>query len=51
MIVVPGGVGTRALLDDEPLLSWLRQAHETTRYTTSVCTGSMVLGGPACSRG
>ena len=44
VIVVPGGVGTRALLDDEPLLSWLRQAHETTRYTTSVCTGSMVLG-------
>ena len=44
VIVVPGGIGTRALLDDERLLSWLRQVHETSRYTTSVCTGSLVLG-------
>ncbi len=44
VVVVPGGVGTRALLEDEPLLSWLRTAHETSRYTTSVCTGSLVLG-------
>jgi putative intracellular protease/amidase len=44
VVVVPGGIGTRALLDDEPVLSWLRHAHETTRYTTSVCTGSLVLG-------
>jgi transcriptional regulator GlxA family with amidase domain len=44
VVVVPGGVGTRALLEDEPLLGWLRTAHETSRYTTSVCTGSLVLG-------
>jgi putative intracellular protease/amidase len=44
VIVVPGGIGTRALLDDEPVLSWLRTAHETSRFTTSVCTGSLVLG-------
>jgi putative intracellular protease/amidase len=44
VIVVPGGIGTRALLDDEPTLSWLRTAHETSRFTTSVCTGSLVLG-------
>jgi putative intracellular protease/amidase len=44
VVVVPGGIGTRALLDDEPVLSWLRRVHETTRYTTSVCTGSLVLG-------
>ena len=25
------------------MLEWLRAAHETTRYTTSVCTGSLVL--------
>jgi putative intracellular protease/amidase len=43
VVVVPGGIGTRALLHDEAVLSWLRQAHETTRYTTSVCTGSLVL--------
>ena len=44
VVVVPGGVGTRALLEDEPVLAWLRAAHETSRYTTSVCTGSLVLG-------
>ncbi|MGH2576214.1 MAG: DJ-1/PfpI family protein, partial [Actinomycetota bacterium] len=29
IVVVPGGFGTRALLEHEPLLSWLRQVHET----------------------
>jgi len=44
VIVFPGGVGSRPLQHDERVLGWLRQAHETTRYTTSVCTGSLVLG-------
>jgi len=44
VIVVPGGFGTRALLDDEHLLGWLRRAHEGSRYTTSVCTGALLLG-------
>ena len=44
VIVVPGGWGTRALLDDERILSWIRHAHEHTRWTTSVCTGSLLLG-------
>lgn len=43
VVVVPGGFGTRLLLEHEPLLSWLRNAHETTRWTTSVCTGSLLL--------
>ena len=43
IVVVPGGFGTRALLDHEPLLSWLREAHETSTWTTSVCTGSLLL--------
>lgn len=43
VVVVPGGVGTRALLDDAPTLEWLRSVHPTTRYTTSVCTGALVL--------
>jgi transcriptional regulator GlxA family with amidase domain len=43
VVVVPGGFGTRALLDREPLLDWLRQVHETTTWTTSVCTGSLLL--------
>ena len=44
IIVFPGGTGTRALMTDERVLDWVRTAHETTRYTTSVCTGSLVLG-------
>jgi putative intracellular protease/amidase len=44
IMVVPGGFGTRALLDDEELLGWIRSAHESTRWTTSVCTGSLLLG-------
>ena len=44
VIVFPGGVGTRALQDDERVLRWVRHAHGGSRYTTSVCTGSLVLG-------
>lgn len=43
VIVFPGGVGTRPLTEDERVLQWVRAAHATTRFTTSVCTGSIVL--------
>jgi putative intracellular protease/amidase len=43
VIVFPGGVGTRALMTDDRVLDWVRAAHEGTRFTTSVCTGSLVL--------
>jgi len=43
VLVVPGGIGTRALLEDERMLDWVRSVHETSRFTTSVCTGSLVL--------
>jgi len=44
VIVFPGGVGTRALTSDEHVLNWVRRAHAKTAFTTSVCTGSLVLG-------
>jgi putative intracellular protease/amidase len=44
VVVIPGGLGTRALLDDERILRWIRHAHEGSRFTTSVCTGSLLLG-------
>jgi transcriptional regulator GlxA family with amidase domain len=44
LIVFPGGVGTRTLANDDRVLEWVRNAHATTRFTTSVCTGSIVLG-------
>jgi len=43
VLVFPGGYGTRALMHDEETLEWVREAHTSTRYTTSVCTGSLVL--------
>lgn len=44
ILLVPGGQGTRALLEDEATLSWLREIDRTTTWTTSVCTGSLLLG-------
>jgi putative intracellular protease/amidase len=43
ILIVPGGTGTDAFLDDERLVGWIRQAHETSQWTTSVCTGSLLL--------
>jgi transcriptional regulator GlxA family with amidase domain len=43
IVVVPGGRQQYAQAD--PLITdWLRAVHRTTRYTTSVCTGALVLG-------
>jgi putative intracellular protease/amidase len=44
VLIFPGGVGTRALQHDEAVTEWVRHAHASTRFTTSVCTGSLVLG-------
>jgi putative intracellular protease/amidase len=43
IVVVPGGFGNRVLLEHEPLHDWIRTVHETTTWTTSVCTGSLLL--------
>jgi transcriptional regulator GlxA family with amidase domain len=44
VLLVPGGFGTRALMRDEPTLAWVRRAHDESLFTTSVCTGALVLG-------
>lgn len=51
VIVFPGGLGTRRLERDQRVLEWIRQAHTGTRFTTSVCTGSVVLGAAGLLRG
>lgn len=43
IVVVPGGFGNRILLEHEPLHEWIRTAHENTAWTTSVCTGALLL--------
>ena len=51
VLCVPGGGGVNALLDDEPVLAFLRRQAEAVRYLTSVCTGSLVLGAVGLLRG
>lgn len=43
VVMVPGGFGTRALMADEEMLGWIRHAHSGSQWTTSVCTGSLLL--------
>ena len=43
VLVVPGGFGTRRLLDDVETLDWIRQVSRQAEKTTSVCTGSLLL--------
>jgi putative intracellular protease/amidase len=44
LLLIPGGQGNRPLLEDEVVLDWVRAAHASSEWTTSVCTGAMVLG-------
>jgi transcriptional regulator GlxA family with amidase domain len=44
VLLVPGGSGTRALSRDGEVLDWVRAIDRTTKWTTSVCTGALVLG-------
>lgn len=43
VVVVPGGPGTAQALTGS-LPAWLREIHPTTRWTTSVCSGALLLG-------
>lgn len=43
VIVVPGGLGARRLVDDVEVTDWLRSVHETTQWTVGVSTGSALL--------
>jgi transcriptional regulator GlxA family with amidase domain len=43
VLVVPGGWGTRALLENRETLSWIERVAATATKVTSVCTGSLLL--------
>jgi len=42
-IIVPGGHGTRQLINNENFLDWIRTG-ESAKYKISICTGSLILG-------
>ena len=45
VLLVPGGLVTRRIANQGgPIVDWIRTAHATTTYTTSVCTGALLLG-------
>src|SRR5258708_22616839 len=45
LLLVPGGGVTRRMArEGGPIVDWIAAAHPTTRYTTSVCTGALLLG-------
>jgi putative intracellular protease/amidase len=43
VVVVPGGIGTRERIHDDAIRAWLQSVHPTTKLTTSVCTGALLL--------
>ncbi|MBB3236705.1 DJ-1/PfpI family protein [Phyllobacterium endophyticum] len=51
VLIVPGGEGTGALLSDEETLEFIRSQAKAARYTTSVCTGALVLGAAGLLKG
>ncbi|MFF9644587.1 DJ-1/PfpI family protein [Kitasatospora aureofaciens] len=51
LLLVPGGPGTEAQLADEAVLDWVRRIDATTTWTTSVCSGSLLLGAAGLLRG
>ncbi|PWT90529.1 MAG: glutamine amidotransferase [Acidobacteria bacterium] len=52
VIVVSGGTkGTMMAAENQRILNWIRNAHETSKWTTSVCTGSLILGAAGLLKG
>jgi transcriptional regulator GlxA family with amidase domain len=51
VVVVPGGQGTRRGAEDPTLLRWLKGVSADARWTTSVCTGSLLLYASGVGKG
>jgi putative intracellular protease/amidase len=45
ILVVPGGPGQAAQMTPGPLQDWVIEADKTSTWTTSVCTGALILAG------
>jgi putative intracellular protease/amidase len=51
VLVVPGGIGEEAIRTKPAMLEWVRAIHSTSLWTTSVCTGALILGAAGILRG
>jgi transcriptional regulator GlxA family with amidase domain len=43
IVVIPGGFGIDAILDNKEILKWVNAVHKKSQWTTSVCSGSLLL--------
>ena len=51
VVLVPGGVTTPGQMLDDGVIGWLQLVHEKSIWTTSVCTGSLILGAAGLLKG
>jgi len=51
ILLIPGGKGVDDLLENNTILEWIKQVHKSTKYTASVCTGSLLLGAAGILKG
>ena len=51
VVLVPGGMTTPGQMVDDDVLDWLRRVHEGSTWTTSVCTGALILGAAGILKG
>jgi putative intracellular protease/amidase len=51
ILLVPGGPGDQTVMRDGATLEWIRRLHERTTWTTSVCTGALILGAAGLLKG
>jgi cyclohexyl-isocyanide hydratase len=51
LLVVPGGYGQQDLMEDETVLSFIREQAAHATYTFSVCTGALICGAAGLLRG
>jgi len=51
LVLVPGGATTPGQMVDDDVLDWLRKVHQVTTWTTSVCTGALILDAAGILKG
>jgi len=51
IVLVPGGSGVDKTMQDPAVIRWIRAVDETSRFTTAVCTGALILGQAGLLRG
>jgi putative intracellular protease/amidase len=51
LLLVPGGAGADGTAEDKAVTDWVAKVHQTTTWTTAVCTGALILGGAGVLKG